>query len=84
VLLSEYSDRLQRCFASVFPGATADEIRTAKLEDISGWDSLRGVTLLAVIDEEFGLQLDLSELTELGTFEGIRDYIAKREQNTNG
>lgn len=42
---------------------------------MQGWDSLRGVTLLAVLDEEFGLQLDLEELLALGTYGGIREYL---------
>ena len=81
--LSDSKERLLRCFRSVFPGATQDEIRTAKLESIAGWDSLRGVTLLAVLDEEFDLQLDLSELADLGSFEGISEYIAKHRPQSN-
>ncbi len=76
-------ERLTRCFLSVFPGATQEEIRTARLQDIAGWDSLRGVTLLAVLDEEFGLQLDLSELLDLGSFEGISQHIANRQPQAN-
>lgn len=71
-------DRLMRCFASAFPSATRDEIKTAKFEAISDWDSLRGVTLLAVLDEEFGVQIDLPELLELGTFDAVKQYLLQR------
>jgi len=64
-------DRLMNCFLTVFPGATRDEIKGSKVEELSGWDSLRGVTLLAVLDDEFGLQMDMDELLELGTFDAI-------------
>jgi len=67
--------RLMRCFVSVFPGAAHDEIRTARFDDISGWDSLRGVTLLAVLEEEFGLQIDLQELLDLETFDAVRQHL---------
>ncbi len=71
-------DRLMRCFASAFPSATRDEIRTTKFDALDGWDSLRGVALLAVLDEEFGVQIDLPELLELGTFEAVKRYLLQR------
>jgi acyl carrier protein len=76
--VSNDEDRLMHCFSSTFPGASRDELRTSPLESISGWDSLRGVTLLAVLDEEFGVQLELSELLELNTFEGIKRHLVQR------
>jgi acyl carrier protein len=68
-------DRLTRCFTSTFPTATLDEIRTAKFDAIPGWDSLRGVTLLAVLDEEFGVGIDLPELLELETFDEVKRHL---------
>ncbi|MGB9418265.1 MAG: acyl carrier protein, partial [Acidobacteriaceae bacterium] len=68
-------ERLKRCFTSTFPAAGDSEIETARIDDMPGWDSLRGVTLLAVLDEEFGLQLDLEELLALGSFDAIREYL---------
>ena len=71
-------DRLMRCFTLAFPSAGRDEIRVAKFDAISGWDSLRGVTLLAILDEEFGVQIDLSELLELETFDAVKRFLLQR------
>jgi acyl carrier protein len=76
--MDEGDVRLMRCFASAFPSATPDEIRTAKFDAMPGWDSLRGVTLLAVLDEEFGVQIDLPELLELETFDAVKRYLLQR------
>lgn len=76
--MSNDDDRLMRCFVATFPNATRDEIRTGKLDLLPGWDSLRGVTLLAVLDEEFGVQIDLPELLELGTIESVKQYLVQR------
>jgi acyl carrier protein len=76
--MDDGDDRLMRCFASAFPSATPDEIRTAKFDAMPGWDSLRGVTLLAVLDEEFGVQIDLPELLELETFDAVKRYLLQR------
>jgi acyl carrier protein len=69
------NERLKRCFNSTFPAASAIELETARIDEMQGWDSLRGVTLLAVLDEEFGLQLDLEELLTLGTYDAVRQYL---------
>jgi acyl carrier protein len=70
-------DRLMRCFASVFPNATRDEIRTDAFECITGWDSLRAATLMAVLEEEFGLRPNLLALLELGTFDSLNRYLSQ-------
>lgn len=71
-------DRLIQCFTTVFPSATRDEIKTSKFEALSGWDSLRGVTLLAVLDDEFGIQMDMTDLLELETFDALEKHILKQ------
>ena len=68
-------DRLARCFSSAFPAATEEDIRAA---DIAAWvdaDSLAGVTLVALIDEEFGVDIDLEGLLRLGTFAAVARYL---------
>jgi acyl carrier protein len=67
--------RLTRCFSSVFPDLTPEQIRDASLESIGGWDSLTAVTLLAVVQEEFGVQIDLPDFSELVSYEAIHSYI---------
>jgi acyl carrier protein len=67
-------DHLIRCFSSVFPEFTRDQI----LEDVellNNMDSLTGVTLVALIDKEFDLDLDLEDLLKLGTFEAVQQYV---------
>ena len=72
------NDRLMRCFTSAFPSAAREEFTTAKFESICGWDSLRGVTLLALLDDEFGMQIDLPELLELETFGALKTHLLQR------
>lgn len=76
--MNDYDDRLMRCFESTFPGATPHEIRKGKFDAMPDWDSLRGVTLLAVLEEEFGVQIDLPELLELETFDSVKQYLSQR------
>ncbi len=77
--MDDRDDHLMRCFAAAFPSATRDEIRTAKTFDaIPGWDSLRMVNLLAVLDDEFGVQIKLPELLELEPFDSVKRYLLQR------
>ena len=51
--MSEQEDRLVRCFASVFPTLSEEEIRTSNVVPLLDLDSLAGVTLVTLIDQEF-------------------------------
>ena len=76
--MAEVGDRLIRCFSSVFPTLTEEEIRAADVASLVTLDSLAGVTLVAVIDEEFGSEMDLEGLLELGTFQTIQQHLLKQ------
>jgi acyl carrier protein len=88
--MSEQEDRLVRCFASVFPALAPEEIRTASTESVGAWDSLAAVTLVAVVQQEFGVEIDLLDLPELTCFEALRTYLSlyrdagpRRDVNTD-
>jgi acyl carrier protein len=70
--------RLTRCFSSVFPDLAPEQVQTASVESVRGWDSLAAVTLLAVVQEEFGVQVGLSEISELISYQAIQNYIRNR------
>ena len=76
--MDDHRTRLTQCFAAVFPDLPADEIPTATPESVAGWDSVANVTLLAVVEEEFGLAIDVDDLERLTSFEALLDYLAVR------
>jgi acyl carrier protein len=59
-----------------------DEIRAANVVPLFDLDSLAGVTLVTLIDQEFGVNVEPSDLLELGTFEAISQFLVK--QNSSG
>jgi acyl carrier protein len=73
--MSENENRLIRCFESVFPDLTPDEIRLTSAESIGGWDSLSTVRLAAVIQEEFRVDIGPEVLPDLDSFEAFRTYL---------
>jgi acyl carrier protein len=76
--MSELDDRLTRCFASVFPGLSSDQIHSASVETVPAWDSLAAVTLIAVLEQEFDTQIDLMEMPELTSYQAVRDYLQRQ------
>jgi acyl carrier protein len=73
--VTELDDRLVRCISSVFPTLSEEEIRAANVARLMDVDSLAAVTLAALIDEEFGVGIDLEGLLELGTFRAVRQHL---------
>lgn len=73
--MSEQETRLIRCFTSVFPTLTPEEIRTASALSLDAWNSLASVTLAVVIEQEFNVQIDLLDLSELNSFDSFRTYL---------
>lgn len=73
--MPDQENRLIRCFASVFPGLTEDEIRHCSTESTGMWDSLSAVTLAAVIEEEFGVAIDPDELAQMNSFQAFHARV---------
>jgi len=56
----ELENRLVCCFASVFEDLTTEQIAQASVT--TEWDSLAAVTLLAVVEQEFGVEMNPLDL----------------------
>lgn len=73
--MDQVTDRLRDCFKEVFPDLADEQIETAVRAEMSEWDSLATLTLLAVVEEEFELQLDEEAIGKLTSFSAVRDVV---------
>lgn len=71
--------RLIHCFLAVFPELTSDQVPSASSETVHSWDSVAGVTLLAVVEEEFGIPLESDDLYRFNSFQGFLSYLEPAE-----
>jgi len=78
--MDNIQDRLARCFETVFPDLQAADIPKASQETMSAWDSVAAITLVNVLEDEFGFQIDFDRLSELNSFDRIFDYIKSQVQ----
>jgi acyl carrier protein len=73
--MNDVDVRLKRCFAVAFPSVPPDAIPRAEQASVEGWDSVAAITLVALIEEEFAITVDLDQLPELTSFAAIRRYL---------
>jgi acyl carrier protein len=69
--------RLINCFAIAFPDLSPREIPSASAGSLASWDSLAGITLISLIEEEFGVSIPPDDVPDLVSFELILDYLKR-------
>jgi acyl carrier protein len=67
--------RLRTCFSIVFPDLTDAQTYAARVGEIAEWDSLATVKLSTLIEEEFGITLDLDDFEETMSFQSLLKLI---------
>lgn len=77
--MTDAKARLFCCFQAVFPDLSEAEIPRASMTSVGSWDSLASVTLIAVVEEEFDIQVAPEDLERFVSFELILDYLQERE-----
>ena len=65
---AQIRETLIKCFSTVFPELTRAEIESASTANTNGWDSIAHVTLLTLVGEEFGVEIDFER------FEGAPSF----------
>jgi len=78
--MDETRQRLTSCFQVVFPDMPQEQIATASTATVANWDSVAAITLMNVVEDEFGLEMDLDDLADLDSFEKLHLYLQKRQQ----
>jgi acyl carrier protein len=73
--MAETRSRLLRCFAAVFPGLSEPELAGASLGDVEGWDSVATITLLSLVEEEFGVAFEPQDLERQTSFARILEHL---------
>lgn len=65
-------------FAVVFPRLAREEIPAADHHSVPEWDSLASITLLAMLQQEFSLDIDLTDLDGLASYADVRAWLEAR------
>jgi acyl carrier protein len=84
--MDEQEKRLASCFLTVFPELSWDEIAHASSTTVPGWDSVAVVTLLAVVEEEFGISIEVEDPAQFDSFQRFLNHLREvggRKQTTS-
>jgi acyl carrier protein len=73
--MNQVEEKLSHCFSLVFPQLDPSQRATATTENTSGWDSVAQVTLLTLIGEEFGIEIDFEEFEGATSFASLASRI---------
>ena len=73
----EIREKLLKCFSAVFPDLNPVDIQSANIENTSGWDSIAHVTLLTLVSEEFGVEVDFEKFESAISFSAFLILIAE-------
>jgi acyl carrier protein len=71
-------ERLTNCFQTVFPELSPEAIASASTATVAAWDSVATITLMNVLEDEFGFEMDLDDLADLDSFEKLYSYLQER------
>ena len=80
--MDNLEQRLENVFATVFPDLPPNKIRTASQDSVETWDSVAAITLLNLIEEEFGVQMEFEDIGDLTSFSSIAEYLKGKLSHT--
>ena len=70
--------QLGQCFTAVFPELQGTDLTDASIDTVAGWDSTRMFTLIAALEESFGIQIPEDDTGELTSYPAIHGYLRDR------
>lgn len=69
------NDRLKNLFVEVLELPGDVDVESLKYRDISQWDSLGHMSLVAAIEDEFDVQLDTEQVIGMSSFKVAVDML---------
>lgn len=76
--MNDVQERLANCFLTVFPGLTPEQVVEASPMTVAAWDSVTTLTLLTVLEDEFGVTVDYEKAGDLASFRQILSFVESR------
>lgn len=68
-------DRLSRILKNVFTLSDKEFREDLRKEDISNWDSLRHMDLIATIEAEYDITLSMQEILSINSFPALTEVL---------
>ena len=79
--MNDLQGRLHRCMFAVFPDLAESQVANASVESLKAWDSVAAATLIASIEEEFGIEFDVDTVGNLTSYAAIEKALKQAAGN---
>ena len=80
--MDDLENRLTTSFVTVFPKLQRTEVSSVSMATFHEWDSLKMITLIVVIEEEFEIVLPVEEIENLTSFQTLLNYLGDLSAST--
>ena len=74
--MDDLERRLGSCLQTVFPNLGEEDMAAASMETVEQWDSLKMMTLIVVLEEEFEVEIPLEEIENLLSFKALHGFLS--------
>ncbi len=74
---AEIFEKLNEIFRDVFDDEALTVTETTTAGDVDGWDSLTHITLLATVEDEFGIKFSMKAVQHLANVGELAELIAE-------
>ena len=75
--MNDIENRLVECFSAVFPNLSREQMTALDRDSTDAWDSIAGVTLVSILQQELQVDIDLTDLEHLSSFRAVFAYVAE-------
>ena len=76
--MEQIYQRLTNVFREFFDDDEIEIDAETTADDIDDWDSLNHITLMAAVEDEFGIRLSMGEVSGLDNVGALADIIRKK------
>ena len=81
--MTDLLSRLDKCFASVFPNLSPDELRSLSPRTNNVWDSMATVSLIGRIEEDFNIEIPPEKVPNLLSYSEIAGFLDGLDQHAD-
>ena len=72
-------EKLNQIFCEIFSAEVSALNADFDKAHISGWDSVRQLSLTSSVEDEFDIMLDAEDILEFTSYEKVKEILAKYE-----
>lgn len=69
-------EKYNNAFIEIF-GISQEKLNGLKYQDVEAWDSIGHMSLVAAIEDAFGVMMDVDDIIEMSSYEKGKEILAK-------